>query len=158
MFLILEYTDDSRSMMYENCWGFQKNLMLRIARATTRILPGDEGVYLRYINQEAPNSNSLKFEDLLYIVENLEFEQRFNTAIGTKLKRKVLEPLVYSKLPNDIKRPLLVSIIIGGSGGRPRQELKSTFVDAIAECGEILEAAGLPRESKFPNWNVYGFY
>ncbi|RSL83664.1 hypothetical protein CEP52_016661 [Fusarium oligoseptatum] len=67
-----------------------------------------------------------------------------NTPIGTNLKSKILEPLVYSKLPNDLKRPLLISVITDGA---PSHEPRRTFIDAIAECGDKLEAAGLPRES-----------
>ncbi|KAI3316582.1 hypothetical protein HD806DRAFT_527759 [Xylariaceae sp. AK1471] len=136
------YCDDSTSMKREGRWDSQNKLINRIARVTTRILPEGEGVYMRYINQQIPNSDSLKFEDLVEVIKPLKFEG--DTPIGTNLKSKVLEPLVYSKLPNNLKRPLLVSVI---TDGMPEPEPKSTFVDAIVECGDKLEAAGLPRES-----------
>ncbi|KAJ5108739.1 hypothetical protein N7456_005414 [Penicillium angulare] len=136
------YCDDSGSMKREGRWDSQNKLINRIARVTTRILPEGEGVYMRYINQEIPNSNSLSFEDLGEVIKPLTWGG--DTPIGTNLKSKVLEPLVYSKLPNDLKRPILVSVI---TDGMPEPEKKSTFVDAIAECGDKLEAAGLPRES-----------
>lgn len=138
------YTDDSTSMKREGRWDSQNQLINRIARVTTRILPEGEGVYMRYINQEIPRSDSLKFEDLLDVVRPLTWGG--DTPIGTNLKSKILEPLVYSKLPGDLKRPLLVSVI---TDGMPEPEPRSTLVDAIAECGDKLEAAGLPRESKF---------
>lgn len=131
-------------MKREGRWDSQNQLINRIARVTTRILPEGEGVCMRYINQQIPKSDSLKFEDLLDIVKPLKCGG--DTPIGTNLKSKVLEPLVYSKLPNNLKRPLLVSII---TDGIPEPEPKSTFVDAIIECGDKLEAVGLPRESKF---------
>lgn len=136
------YCDDSTSMKREGRWDSQNQLINRIARVTTRILPEGEGVYMRYINQEIPRSDSLKFEDLLDVVRPLTWGG--DTPIGTNLKSKILEPLVYSKLPGDLKRPLLVSII---TDGMPEPEPRSTLVDAIAECGDKLEAAGLPRES-----------
>ncbi|CAH0040695.1 unnamed protein product, partial [Clonostachys rhizophaga] len=136
------YCDDSSSMHREGRWDSQNQLINRIARVTTRILPEGEGVYMRYINQEIPNSDSLKFEELLNAVKPLTWGG--DTPIGTNLKSKILQPLVYSKLPNDLKRPLLVSVI---TDGMPEPEPKSTFVNAIAECGDKLEAAGLPRES-----------
>ncbi|KAH7322442.1 hypothetical protein B0I35DRAFT_425816 [Stachybotrys elegans] len=136
------YCDDSTSMKREDRWASQNMLINRIARVTTRILPESEGVYLRYINQDIPKLNSLKFEQLLDVVEPLRWGG--DTPIGTNLRSKVLEPLVYSKLPNNLKRPLLVSII---TDGLPEPEPKSTFVDAIVECGDRLEAANLPRES-----------
>lgn len=137
------YTDDSTSMKREGRWDSQNQLINRIARVTTRILPEGEGVYIRYINQEIPSSDSLKFEELRDVVKPLTWGG--DTPIGTNLKSKVLEPLVYSQLP-DLKRPLLVSII---TDGMPDPEPRSTLVDAIAECGDKLEAAGLPRESNF---------
>lgn len=99
---------------------------------------------MRYINQELPNSNSLKFEDLRDTIKPLTWGG--DTPIGTNLRSKILEPLVYNKLPNDLKRPLLVSII---TDGMPEPEPRSTFVNTIVECGDKLEAAGLPRESRF---------
>lgn len=131
-------------MKREGRWDSQNQLINRIARVTTRILPEGEGVYLRYINQEIPNSDSLKFEELLDVVKPLTWQG--DTPIGTNLKSKVLEPLVYSKLPNDLKRPLLVSII---TDGMPDKEPRNTLVNVIAECGNKLEAANLPRESTF---------
>ncbi|CAG9980544.1 unnamed protein product [Clonostachys byssicola] len=129
-------------MKREGRWDSQNQLINRIARVTTRILPEGEGVYMRYINQEIRNSDSLKFEELLDVVKPLILGG--DTPIGTNLKSKVLQPLVYNKLPNNLKRPLLVSVI---TDGMPEPEPKNTFVDAIAECGDKLEAAGLPRES-----------
>ncbi|KAI8633596.1 hypothetical protein F5Y19DRAFT_489058 [Xylariaceae sp. FL1651] len=136
------YCDDSSSMKRQGRWNSQNLLINRIARVTTRILPDGEGVYMRYINQDVPNSDSLKFEELVDVIKPLTWGG--DTPIGTNLKSKILEPLVYRKLPNDLKRPLLVSVI---TDGMPEPEPKSTFVDAIAECGDKLEAAGLPRES-----------
>lgn len=82
--------------------------------------------------------------ELLDVVKPLTWQG--DTPIGTNLKSKVLEPLVYSKLPNDLKRPLLVSII---TDGMPDKEPRNTLVDVIAECGNKLEAGNLPRESTF---------
>ncbi|KAI1422629.1 hypothetical protein F5Y12DRAFT_607906 [Xylaria sp. FL1777] len=136
------YCDDSSSMKREGRWDSQNKLINRIARVTTRILPEGEGVYMRYINQSIPNSDSLKFDDLLDVIKPLRWGG--DTPIGTNLRSKVLEPLVYNKLPDNLKRPLLISVI---TDGMPEPEPKSTFVDAIAECGKKLEDAGLPRES-----------
>jgi hypothetical protein len=124
-------------------WDSQNILINRIARVTTRILPEGEGVYMRYINQQVPNSDSLKFEELLDTIKPLKCGG--DTPIGTNLRSKILEPLVYSKLPSDLKRPLLISII---TDGMPEPEPRETLVNAIIECGIKLVAAKLPRESK----------
>ncbi|OTA98430.1 hypothetical protein M426DRAFT_113088 [Hypoxylon sp. CI-4A] len=142
------YCDDSGSMRHPNNsgdrWNSQNQLINRIARITTRILPEGEGVYLRYINRDVPNSDSLKFEELPDILKQMRWDG--DTPIGTNLKKKILQPLVYSKLPNNLKRPLLISVITDG-GPSKRLEDKNTFADAIIECGDRLEACGLPRES-----------
>ncbi|TRX89957.1 hypothetical protein FHL15_009229 [Xylaria flabelliformis] len=148
------YCDDSSSMKHaigiknspnepiKTRWDSQNKLINRIARITTRIVPDGEGVYMRYINQDIPNSDSLQFEELLEVIKQLTWGG--DTPIGTNLRSKVLEPLVYNKLPGDLKRPILVSVI---TDGMPSNESRSTFVDAIVECGERLDRAGLPRES-----------
>jgi hypothetical protein len=136
------YCDDSGSMRRAGRWDSQNMLINRIARVTTRILPEGEGVYMRYINQQVPNSDSLKFEELLDTIKPLTCGG--DTPIGTNLRSKILEPLVYSKLPNDLKRPLLISII---TDGMPEPEPRETLVNAIIECGNKLDAAKLPRES-----------
>jgi Mg-chelatase subunit ChlD len=105
---------------------------------------------MRYINQQIPNSNSLKFEDLAEVIMPLTWGGE--TPIGTNLKTKVLKPLVYNKLPNNLKRPVLVSII---TDGMPGLEPKSTFVDAIVECGNRLEEADYPRESEFSHVPIF---
>ncbi|KAI0465558.1 hypothetical protein F4859DRAFT_507959 [Xylaria cf. heliscus] len=136
------YCDDSSSMKRGGRWESQIRLIDRIARVTTRILPEGEGVYLRCINQQISESDSLKFEDLSQVIRSLKWDG--DTEIGTNLRRKILEPLVYRKLPDNLKRPILVSII---TDGMPWPEPRSTLVDAIVKCGDKLEAAGLPRES-----------
>jgi hypothetical protein len=130
-------------MKREGRWDSQNKLINRIARVTTRILPEGEGVYMRYINQQVPNSDSLKFEDLVEVVKPLTWGG--DTPIGTNLRSKILEPLVYSKLPNNLKRPLLISVI---TDGMPEPEPEDTFVKAVIECGDKLEEAKLPRESR----------
>ncbi|KAF2131818.1 hypothetical protein P153DRAFT_382712 [Dothidotthia symphoricarpi CBS 119687] len=87
------------------------------------------------------NSNSLEFEELGAVIAPLKLGG--DTPIGTNLRRKILEPLVYSNLPKNLKRPLLISVI---TDGMPELELRSMFVDAIAECGDELKASGLSRK------------
>ena len=132
-------------MKRDGRWNAQSELVNRIARITTRILPKGEGVALRFINQEVPNATDLKFEQVAETLEPLTWNG--DTPIGTSLKAKILEPLVYSKLPSkSLERPLLISVI---TDGMPEPEPRTTFVDAIAECGDKLEAAGYPRGSTY---------
>ncbi|KAJ8520368.1 hypothetical protein ONZ45_g2825 [Pleurotus djamor] len=139
------YCDDSSSMKREGRWDAQKELVKRIAKVTTRILPEGEGVALRFINQDVNPSPNLSLSDLEGIIEPLSWTPNGDTAIGTYLRSKILEPLVFEKIRvKSLERPLLISII---TDGMPRKENKSALVDAILECGNALEAAEYPRDS-----------
>ncbi|OTB16288.1 hypothetical protein K445DRAFT_21926 [Daldinia sp. EC12] len=139
------YCDDSSSMKHEGRWGNQKDLVNRIAKITTRILPEGEGVALRFINQDIDNSSNLTLQGIGGIIEPMSWQRGGRTPIGTNLRSKILEPLVYSKIRDkSLKRPLLITIT---TDGIPSSEPDSAFVDAISECGKKLEDAEYPRES-----------
>lgn len=55
-------------MHLEHRWEHQQILTHKIARATILILPQGEGIHMRYIKQQIPNSDSLTFEDLAEVV------------------------------------------------------------------------------------------
>ncbi|KAF5642777.1 transcription factor [Fusarium tjaetaba] len=138
-------TDDSSSMKREGRWANQKALIGRIAKITTKILPDGEGVALRFINQDIDNSSNLTFDQISNIIQPMSWQPDGDTDIGTNLKRKILEPLVYAKIANKtFDRPLLVSI---STDGMPEPENKQELANAIVECGNKLEAANLPRGS-----------
>ncbi|KAI2466904.1 ankyrin [Annulohypoxylon bovei var. microspora] len=142
------YCDDSSSMRKDGRWDSQKSLIERITKITTRILPEGEGVLLRFINQDVEHSSNLNLDGIGNVLESISWKrERSHTQIGTYLKSKILEPLVYSKLESEhegLERPFLISVI---TDGMPTQESPSEFVDAILECGDKLEKAGYPRKS-----------
>jgi len=141
--------DDSGSMHREDRWESQKNLVERIARITTRVLPPKEGVALRFINQEVPNSSNLRLGDIENILKPMKWDPNGNTDIGTHLRSKILKPLVYDKLgsvPKSLERPLLISILTDGG---PQPESKSMLKNVIVECSQMLNAAKYPRESEY---------
>ncbi|KAJ7055870.1 hypothetical protein C8F01DRAFT_1157959 [Mycena amicta] len=130
-------------MKREGRWDAQVRLVKKIAQITTRILPDGDGVALRFINQNVDNSESLR--EIGSIMDKMSWKPIGDTAIGTNLRSKILEPLVYSKLqPQTLARPLLISVITDGMPGGEKDE---AFVEAIKECGEKLKQAGYPRES-----------
>lgn len=132
-------------MKRDGRWDSQRKLVERITRITTRILPGGEGVALRFINQEVSAASNLTLTEVGEVLAPLSWKSGGNTQIGTNLRAKILEPLVYSKLETkSLERPLLVTII---TDGIPSDEKNSEFVDAILECGTRLKSAGYPRES-----------
>ncbi|KAF3001481.1 hypothetical protein E8E13_008620 [Curvularia kusanoi] len=138
------YCDDSGSMKRDGRWDAQRNLANRIARITTRILPPGEGVALRFINQDVDDSSSLTFEQIGEIINSTKWGG--DTPIGTSLRSKILQPMVYDKIQRNetISRPILVSVI---TDGMPEPEPRNTLVNSIVECGDLLEAAGYPRAS-----------
>jgi hypothetical protein len=140
----LTNVDDSTSMKREGRWDSQAQLVNRIARITTRILPKNEGVALRFINQGSSDDQTLSFEQIGTTLQGVTWGG--DTPIGTNLRSKILQPLVYDKLSSKLERPLLISII---TDGMPDPEPRSTLVDAIVECGDKLESAGYPRESTY---------
>ena len=142
--------DDSSSMRRENRWQSQKELVERIAKITTRVLPQSEGVALRFINQEVSNSSSLGLDDIGKIFEPpMNWDKEGNTEIGTYLRSKILKPLVYDKLdsvPKKFERPLLISII---TDSQPKPEPRATLKNAIVECRRKLDDVNYPRESEY---------
>ncbi|KZV92410.1 hypothetical protein EXIGLDRAFT_75908 [Exidia glandulosa HHB12029] len=137
--------DDSSSMKRDGRWAAQVDLVKRITQITTRILPEGDGVALRFINQSVDDSPNLSLQQIGNIMQSTSWAPNGNTEIGTYLRAKILEPMVYSKLEaKTLGRPLLVSVI---TDGMPSHEVDSALVDAIKECGDKLQAAGFPRES-----------
>ncbi|KAK6498193.1 hypothetical protein TWF506_004432 [Arthrobotrys conoides] len=144
------YCDDSSSMRRYGRFDSQKELAQRIARIGTLILPEGEGVALRFINQALggeDNNSNLDLGQIVQILAPLSHVRNGDTEIGTYLRSKILEPMVYRYLDSKtLKRPLLISVI---TDGQPEGELeeKNTFIEAIVECAEKLEAAGYHREN-----------
>ncbi|THH06245.1 hypothetical protein EW146_g9674 [Bondarzewia mesenterica] len=124
------YCDDSGSMDAENRYTHLRELVTRIARIATKIVPENLGVELRFINSRS--SSNLSAVDIDAAVAAVH--PNGGTAIGTNLRQKILEPLVYGVLsdPNkSLRRPLLVCTITDGC---PSEEQPMVFRDAIVEC------------------------
>ncbi|KAL8366648.1 hypothetical protein RB595_010488 [Gaeumannomyces hyphopodioides] len=142
------YCDDSSSMTNrkgtaEKRWENQKELALRIAKIGTLILPDDQGVALRFINQRtADESANLDLEALGRGFESIS--PRGDTPIGTTLRERILEPLVLQPLAEGrFKRPLLVSILTDGG---PSREDPGKLASVILECGNELVKKGYPMD------------
>lgn len=130
------YCDDSGSMSTDDRYLKQRDLVSRIARIATKIVPDDFGVELRFINSRITKSNMTTDE----IDQTLQtVSPRGGTKIGTTLKTDILQPFVYDRLAdtkNPFKRPYLVCVI---TDGEPTNEPQSTFKDAIFECRSTLD-------------------
>ena len=139
--------------MRDSRWDAQVQLVKRIARITTRILPEGDGVELRFINQDVDNSDKLSSLGIENIMKNMSWQPRGATAIGTYLKSKILEPLIYSQLQRQtLAKPYLISVI---TDGMPSQEKDEAFIEAIKECGVKLGQAGYPRKSEYIHPSIF---
>src|SRR6185295_9513417 len=122
----------------EGRWDSQREFALRIARVTTRALPDNEGVGLYFINQGAYDSPSLDLAGVGRVLDTVR--PRGDTRIGTALKERILQPLVYNLLATrTLARPLLVTIITDGG---PEPEAPGTLANVIVDCGQRLAQNG----------------
>lgn len=111
---------------------------------TAYILPKEQGVALQFINQDVGSYANLPLNRISQMIDTMSCVLTNDRKIGTNLRSKIMEPLVYSKL-KDLKRPLLITVM---TDSIPNGEDQDEFVNTIVECGDKLEAAGMPRESK----------
>lgn len=115
----------------------QRDLVIRIARVATKLLPRElGGIDLRFINDPTLYQN----QDSNSVAGALGSLYGGSTNIGTNLRAKVLDDLVYKVISTGatFKRPLLVCTITDGS---PYPENMETFKEAIVECKNKLVAA-----------------
>jgi len=138
------YCDDSRSMSWDNRYDYLIELVTRIARIATKIVPDDmAGVDLRFINNNF--ASNLSGTEVLQTMKRVWPDGA--TEIGTNLREKILKPLVYDIIdltvsttsPIPFKRPLLVCII---TDGHPYPEDRNALRDEIVTCKGKLEAKG----------------
>jgi hypothetical protein len=134
------YCDDSSSMANNNRYLNQCELVTRIAGIITKFSPdGHDEVALHFINDEYSSNVSADRIDAVMrrVIPN------GGTKIGTGLRHKILEPMVYNVLSRGqrLQRPILVWIITNGIPGS-ESESTSTFKDAIMECKKRLVGSG----------------
>ncbi|KAI1453915.1 hypothetical protein F4805DRAFT_469754 [Annulohypoxylon moriforme] len=142
------YCDDSGSMhprknpQREDRMEDQRQLVKRIAAICTKIVPDDLGVHLRFINSQPSDTNDLNTDAIENIMGRVNPSGR--TEIGTRLRERILNPLLYDDdNAGNMRRPILISIITDGvpNGGN---EKRSTLQDEITQCQEYLLENGLP--------------
>lgn len=146
------YCDDSGSMRSKihdsqgNVVGTRmqamRQLVQRMSRIATRLVPDGRGAHLRFINNDY-HGNDL---DADQINAQLQFESSGGTNLGTNLGQKVLQPLVYDQLDKNglLERPHLILTI---TDGEPNPEAIDTFKKTIEGCGKRLESHDYPQES-----------
>lgn len=131
------YCDDSGSMGHGSRAEDQRELVRRIARIATRLVPDGYGASLQFINHVRELDDNLGADEVEEIVAQVDPSS--STPIGTNLKTKILDPLVYNVLSapgGKLKRPILVCCI---TDGRPSDEATDMFRKNILRCRAFVE-------------------
>jgi uncharacterized protein YegL len=149
------YCDDSTSMTQENRYEYQIEVVTRIARLMTKIVPDEMAdVDLRFINNDS--QLSLTAGEIERVMRGIKASR--GTEIGASLRKKILKPLVYDMIDSDeaktftgnpipFERPLLVFIL---TDGHPAPEGQDVLRDEITTCKKKLEAKGYD-----PTWVMF---
>ncbi|KAJ4325819.1 hypothetical protein N0V84_003368 [Fusarium piperis] len=146
------YCDDSGSMngeIYDNEGNkagtrmhVMRQLVQRMARITTELVPEGTGCHLRFINSNYHGNNLGPGQ----IDAQLQFEPYGGTDLGTHLDQKVLKPIIYDQLDKNgrLERPYLVLTI---TDGEPNPEPIDSFKKAVQGCGRRLENRDYPQDA-----------
>lgn len=134
LFDIVIYVDDSGSMLPKG--GKRVRDMMRVlnraAYAATLFDP--DGVTVRFINSTAQGDNIRNEADVNRLIESVDFRGR--TAIGTELRRKILEPLVLQRArQGQMQVPVLIIAI---TDGEPAGEDDDAIFHAIKHAADEL--------------------
>ncbi|KAF2486347.1 hypothetical protein BDY17DRAFT_321151 [Neohortaea acidophila] len=138
---VIIYIDDSGSMAFEENGERIKDLQLilqRVAFAAT--LFDDDGIELRFMNDEEIPLQQLSGIRSEQQIEQIMAKKRFKglTPFGTKLREKVLDPLVVPKLRSgQMQKPILiVGITDGQPAGEPNDALASAIRYGFSHTGQ----------------------
>ncbi|KAL2378207.1 hypothetical protein RJZ90_006172 [Blastomyces dermatitidis] len=137
------YCDDSYSMNEEDRWCKQAELAKRITDIATRADPNNRGIYFRLINTTLYNADNL---DGNAVLQTLNFRPNGYTPLGTRLRERILNPLVYAPLSSggQLERPYLVMII---TDGFPSGESQDQLRNEILECSQFLGTKGYRKDA-----------
>ena len=144
MYDVIIYIDDSGSMSFEENGERIKDLELilqRVAFAAT--LFDEDGIELRFMNDDEIPVQQLSNIRSDQQIQQLMRGKRFKglTPFGTKLREKVLDPLVISKMRGrQMQKPVL---IIGITDGQPANEPMTALADSVRYAYQQAQQAGV---------------
>lgn len=129
---VIIYIDDSGSMSFEENGERIKDLELILQRVSfAATLFDEDGIEMRFMNDEDIPVQQLGGIRSDQQIQQLMRGKRFKglTPFGTKLKEKVLDPLVVSKMRSgQMQKPVL---IIGITDGQPANEPMTALADSV---------------------------
>ncbi|PGH05252.1 hypothetical protein AJ79_06863 [Helicocarpus griseus UAMH5409] len=128
LFDIILFIDDSGSMQFEENGERISDLKLILSRvAYAATLFDDDGIQIRFMNSDYQANNIRSEQQVEQIIRGLNFHGL--TPMGTRLKSKVLEPLVVEPAKaNQLKKPVLIITI---TDGQPAGEPHGAVAEAI---------------------------
>ncbi|KAF8451562.1 hypothetical protein BGX38DRAFT_1269382 [Terfezia claveryi] len=145
------FCDNSGSMKKGARIDSMIDIIGRLTDITTRLIPDDEGVEIRFLNS-GPKEQALykKYSTVTTAMDagNMLTEADYGgvTRLGTVLRAEVLKPYIYDVLETgsgQLKRPLLISIITDGC---PYGEGTDELYKAIIECKTKLKGKGIDEK------------
>lgn len=91
---------------------------------------------IRWLNSKKEGNNINSESQALELVSRIKFDRA--TPLGTSLRDKILEPLVYKKVKkNTLKKPALIVIITDGAPtGEPRDKIVKVIQESKAILGK----------------------
>lgn len=127
---VIIYVDDSGSMSFEENGERIKDLQLILQRGVfAATLFDDDGIDLRFMNEDLPphEVSGIRSEQQ---VEQILSRKRYKglTPFGTELRKKVIDPILVSKLNGQMRKPLLILSI---TDGQPAGENQNTLVETV---------------------------
>jgi hypothetical protein len=128
---IVIYIDDSGSMSFEENGERIKDLGLILQRvAFAGTLFDDDGIELRFMNEDLPiqQLSGIRNEQQ---VQQLLAQKRYKglTPFGTELRKKIVDPILVSRLNSGrMEKPLLIICI---TDGQPAGENANTLVETV---------------------------
>ncbi|KAL7932153.1 hypothetical protein V8C35DRAFT_329153 [Trichoderma chlorosporum] len=138
------FLDDSGSMDEDGRFEKQADLVRRVTRIASYLVPEDLGVAVYFINSDTPPNNKLREDGVVKLISRLVPDGA--TELGYNLKRKILTPMLYDVVKNneELQRPLLITIITDGCPGGPMEE-EGNFVNVLKECKTFLLQHDYPQ-------------
>lgn len=116
--------DDSASMQFfENGVRIDELRMMVGNIATAAGLFDSDGIEVRWLNSKKEGNGFTTEAQVVELIGRVKWDRA--TPLGTAMKHKILEPLVYKKIKkNALKKPLLIiSVTDGASTAEPRDEI-----------------------------------
>ncbi|KAM0722399.1 hypothetical protein Q7P37_001840 [Cladosporium fusiforme] len=137
---VIIYIDDSGSMAFEENGERIKDLeviMQRVAFAAT--LFDEDGIEIRFMNDDDIPANMLENVRTEQQIHQILSGKRYKglTPFGTKLRQKVIDPIVLPKLRQPRKPVLVIGITDGQPAGENNGALEDTIRYAVNQTSNL---------------------